>query len=737
MQKVSREYRNSMSSGLRERAYTMISFGLVNQEIQGSAKVDSGQLAYYSKPDDLFIKNSAKHNYATLEENFTRVDGSMLFLPRNEENCILTELVSYEIISKATFELIINLNVQPTDFKGFTIEFGENYPLDFDLITDSGQKIEVRNNNKTTWVTQDVFSAVTRLRILFYKMKNLHSRVRIYSILFGYGLIYYNDDVISSTLESHISPIAETIPQIDFTLQLKNYNRYFDVDNPDSAINFLETGQELNVYYGYQLPDSEKIEWIKGNKLWCSSWESNKNVATIRCQDVFRNLDVEFYKGKYFTEGVSFYDLAIEVLRDARVDKYSIDPRLKLIKTQNPIPRVSHKEALQLIANATRCILAQTRDGKIIIKSNFIPNLEVSCNGETSYSNINNIIDVNSIKEYSSMAYGYTTVDGEMYFPNMHMNGVLHTGYVSNMQSSINCRFIENPIIELRLEAAFTYYGLKIEFGNALPSEFIIRTYNNNNLVKKYVINKNISKTMTLVYDFDDFDVMKIEFVKTQNPYNRIIVNHIELGDITDFEITKRDVLSPIITLKQELIKEVKVPYYDYKVSNKSDNLIKQDVQVFNGKVETFYFKKPYSMYSHTLNGSGNKAVIVDSGAYYITIRYLTEGSFNLLIVGFPYEIVENFVTVSINNNGKTIKWANPLICNSQLALELANWLKEYYSSLIEYDYNIRGNPELDVNDVIYQTNDFTENMRVNLYHYVLDFKQSFSGKVKTRRLGG
>ena len=142
-------------------------------------------------------------------------------------------------------------------------------------------------------------------------------------------------------------------------------------------------------------------------------------------------------------------------------------------------------------------------------------------------------------------------------------------------------------------------------------------------------------------------------------------------------------------------------------------------------------------MYSHTLNGSGNKAVIVDSGAYYITIRYLTEGSFNLLIVGFPYEIVENFVTVSINNNGKTIKWANPLICNSQLALELANWLKEYYSSLIEYDYNIRGNPELDVNDVIYQTNDFTENMRVNLYHYVLDFKQSFSGKVKTRRLGG
>ena len=45
MQKVSKEYKASMKDSLRERAYIMISFGVVNQEAQAKAKVDSGEFA--------------------------------------------------------------------------------------------------------------------------------------------------------------------------------------------------------------------------------------------------------------------------------------------------------------------------------------------------------------------------------------------------------------------------------------------------------------------------------------------------------------------------------------------------------------------------------------------------------------------------------------------------------------------------------------------------------------------
>jgi hypothetical protein len=71
------------------------------------------------------------------------------------------------------------------------------------------------------------------------------------------------------------------------------------------------------------------------------------------------------------------------------------------------------------------------------------------------------------------------------------------------------------------------------------------------------------------------------------------------------------------------------------------------------------------------------------------------------------------------------------------MADDLAEWLADYYRSGIEYEYDTRGNPEIDANDVIYQENDFHKDMTVNLYRTRLDFNGSFSGSVTARRRGG
>lgn len=91
MQKVSKAYKESMKSSLRERAYIMISFGLVNQEAQAKATVDNGSYAYYSNKDNIFGEHIDDTVYATLEEEFTKVDGSMFFslgLPREGDTMI-------------------------------------------------------------------------------------------------------------------------------------------------------------------------------------------------------------------------------------------------------------------------------------------------------------------------------------------------------------------------------------------------------------------------------------------------------------------------------------------------------------------------------------------------------------------------------------------------------------------------------------------------------------------------
>ena len=103
MQKVSKAYKESMKSSLRERAYIMISFGLLNQEAQAKAKVEQGDFTYYSNSTNILSEKTDDTIYATLEENFTKVDGTMFFLPRqNASNAYLdTGIISDKLLTQA------------------------------------------------------------------------------------------------------------------------------------------------------------------------------------------------------------------------------------------------------------------------------------------------------------------------------------------------------------------------------------------------------------------------------------------------------------------------------------------------------------------------------------------------------------------------------------------------------------------------------------------------------------
>lgn len=740
MQKVSKAYKESMKSSLRERAYIMISFGLVNQEAQAKATVDNGSYAYYSNKDNIFGEHIDDTVYATLEEEFTKVDGSMFFLPRATEGGRYydTGIVSDKLISEARCEVIISLNTIATDFKGLTINFGENYPVDFDIVGSTGQTIEFRGNTKSKWSTEEVLENTTYIKLVFYKMKNPQSRLRIYSIMFGYGLVYYNDSVMSSALDSYVSPIGADVPQFDFSVTLKNYDHYFNVDNPNSAINYLETGQEMDIMYGYQTPGSDTIEWIQGNHLWCSEWESDDNTATIRCQDIFRNMDGEYVKGLYSAAGKSYYALAEEILKDAGISEYYIDPRLKKLYSNNPIPRVKYKEALQIIANACRCVLTQSRDGKVQIKSNFMPSASIATNGEETYSNAANVLTDTPKVEYATLAGNYTPTDGTMFFLPRNGKAALTTGYVSKEISGANGTFTKNPVVTITMEAIRAYYGLKLVFGTALPAAFTIRTYKGGEPVNEYPVEKDeINITSIILRDFDDFDVMKIEFTKTAEPYNRIVLNYFSLSDVVDFTMNRRDMTSSPKAIKQELIKEVIVPCYTYQENNREENLVYEDIDVVAGEVETYYIQDPSYGYKVKLDEVEGKATVVAWSNYFVTIKFNVTGSFKLEVHGYRYKIVEKYATVSLNACGKTVKWKNPLISNTAMANELAAWLADYYTAGIEYEYDTRGNPELDATDIVYQENEFHDGMRVNIYRHTVNFKQAFSGRVTARRIGG
>lgn len=114
----------------------------------------------------------------------------------------------------------------------------------------------------------------------------------------------------------------------------------------------------------------------------------------------------KYHKGTYHPDGISLYALAEDVLTDAGVDprEYFIDPYLKKVTVQNPIPIVKHTEALQMIANAGRCIMTQDRRKKITLRSSFLPDMNANSENQTAFSRVENILTDDPVDAYAMEA---------------------------------------------------------------------------------------------------------------------------------------------------------------------------------------------------------------------------------------------------------------------------------------------------------------------------------------------
>ena len=738
MQLVSGDYKEQIKKPLRNRGYIMVTFGLINQHAQSLAKVQTDATAIYSKSTSVFGEKQFNNEYARLDEDYIKVNGSQFFPPRKASNTKYdTGIVSDKNVKDAEFKIKISLGDTRMDLKGISIDFGSSIPKVFTIESNGGTKLDITDNTLSLYKTEQVFNNTNVINITIREMVKQNRRATLKSIVFGYGLVYHNDDVIDSTLTSYTSPIGADVPQIDFSIKLDNHSHYFNVDNPSSAINYLETGQPMDIAYGYEL-DNGSIEWVKGNHLYCSSWESDDFSATIKCQDIFRSMDEDFNKGKITGFNVSYYDLAVQVLEDAGITQYNIDPYLKSIFSKNPIPRVKHKEALQIIANATRSVLEQDRNGKIVIDAAFNPSLVMVAPTGSKYGDMSNISNSNIKPRFANLTKDYMTVDGSMVFPPREIlpDSKLDLAYYSVETSNDIGEFIgTKPVLEIKKNVSSNGFGLNLEFGDALPERFIVETFNDSIQLFRYEIDeREITQKTYLPIELGDFTKIKIMFLKTKIPFNRIVVNSISIGKVNDFSISKNDVVGSLKAIKQELVKNVIVPYVKYSkvkdistletVSNKTSTI---------GETETIYFSEPAYDYTVTFAGSNN-ILIVDSGAFFITIKYLTATKGDLEVKGKIYKKIERQLSIALNTSGKTITWANPMIDNYNDARRLGQWLGEYYSGNIEYEYKYRGNPELDTNDLISQENNFIDDMTVKVYRHTFNFNTSFSGKITARR---
>ena len=736
MQTVSREYKRSMKEKLRNRSYIRVTIGVINQEAQSSAYVPHPEnYTYYSNLKWPLDNYQVQELYATCDQDYTAVDGSMYFLPRAREDVVLNQgIVSEDLPGSIEIQFPIRY-----DIKGLTVEFGRAYPVDFRIESDN-KTVEIAGNATEHFVTEEIFEGATFLRFVPASMANGQSRFRIHQLTMGIGIYFDNRKILSATKKEHISPVMEELPALDFDMTIDNKDRAYDVENEESTVNFLETGQEVKVLYGQEL-DNGTVEWLPGATVYLREWSADDEEMSFSATDRFEDLDGTYYRGRYHPEGISLYDLAVDVLKDAGVDSrtYWLDNYLKDVSVCNPMPVVSHKEALQLIANAGRCILYQDRSGNIFMKSSFVPDMEAASDNEAYFSHAGAVLDKKAKQSYAMTARDYTDVQPTQYFLPRQETGkaYLNTGYISEAAASADGTFAVNPAVEISLEARYKCFGLTLEFGRNNPDTVIFHASLAGELREDYMVSGLTAMTV-ISHEFPEFDRLVLEFTKGC-PYNRVILNNIIFGDSTDYmleyghELTK----TPKGTQLPK-VRELHVVRTFYGQGVEVKELAKETVTVSAADNRyTIYFSAPSYDLSCTITEpqAGQTAVIVDSSNYYATVELTgVTGACEVLITGREYIVTQARVSRRLNPTGRLEQWENPLVSDVVHAADLADWVGDYMRADREYDLQYRGEPRIDANDIAFLENKYVPGLLLRVYDHTLKFNGALSGTIKARR---
>lgn len=743
MQTVSKEYKKSISQPLRNRGYIKVTIGVVNSDAQKSVSVEEGNLAYFANPTAPLDGIVPTRIYGTCEKNFSKVDGSMYFLPPEGSSSYYNNgIVTEELVGSIYFKFETQGSF---DIKGLVINFGDEYPTILEIENDTVKHRYA--NDKAEFTTEDVFDGTTFIIVRALRMRNEKTRLRIYNFTCGIANVFTNNEIISFNSKEYVSPITETVPSQDTTVVVDNQNLYYSPDNAESALAYMEIGQEIKVAFGYDVDGKGKIEWLPETTTYLKTWSATDVQAKFTGTDRFDYLTDKYYEGHFYKDGITLYDLAIDVLTDAGITdtrEYFLDNYLNKVKVYNPLPICTHAEALQIIANAGRCALSTDRQKRIHIQSSFVPDMNIRANNQTDYSNVKNVLNTNPKEGYAVMSNDFSIVDGSLLFI-PECDYLENVGYVSESIADADGIFNQNPIITVGLESIFEAYGLTITFRNVAPQEFVIRTYNDGVLVEKRTFTDPDVNFITNDV-FLLFNSMEIEFTKGY-PNSRIFIDNILVDNVTDYTLRQKiDLTQNYTATRKDKIKSINVERTIYSEAvGESVELKNEEIDVDVGETEyTVYFTKPSYEYSvEALEEIENEWVasdvsveVVKSNNYYIVLKFTATESKTIkyVIKGKEYVTDYQWYIQKHNDNGIVREWRNPLISSVSLARDLEEWLATYFLGDVEYNIPWRGDPRTDANDLYYLETKSAGTQLIRGYENTINFNGVWSSTIKARR---
>lgn len=746
MRNVSEAYKKTMKQLIRPMTLFRGELEITDVKLKNEATVTSTAKADFSTND--VLADIHEYDYIALEPNFMRVGSNQQIIKPETDNYLSNGYVSSEMSnSNGAFTTypVITMTFPKRELLGLSYQFVCDYPSVISVKTylDNAVVQEYTSYPDSLNYTDPTKLEVCDKIVLTFKAMNaVNRRLRVARIIFGLVHKFDNSTLMKSEHISFVDPVSSSLSYKKLKIQLINFNKEFNPDNPTGIWRYFENNQPINIYYGVTVnEETGEVEWVQGDRLLLSNAPTtDSNSVTFEANDLITTLTEKYYKGMYAPNGKTLYELAETILQAANISEYALDNTLKTFKTKSPIPNLSYREILQLIANAGHCVFYCDSTGKITIESQLEPIVDVSDNSSLWYSEFKDAYNGTENYDYIRLEQDEFKLSEDNRFIivpsyDKDYSGYKKIGYISQEMCSDIRTFETNPELTIQYSLPVTSYGFTIDFNKddaAFPSDFIITFKNNNEIVYQKNVFDNNSAEYILEESIESFNIVTIEIIKMNMPYHRAEIRAINKGRVNDFYLDfSMSYDKPTVKLIDQ-VSDVNVIAYDYIVDSNIEEIATSEVDC-NGVQQTAQL---------TYGAATNVTVSVENGTLvksemYAETGFITvngSGKVNISVKGNSLITKERIATTKVYENGEPVKIDNPLISEISNAQSIANWIANYMKFRNSYETSIRQDFRLEANDAIYMKSDFEDMIASRVSKVTINLPGQ-QGSVTVRRL--
>ena len=337
MESVSASFKKAIKSDTREiKGYVEVIYKNINMDDYTMAIAPTK--IRFSLDNEIVDSNKKTKNYASLEENYTLLDGSFI-LPNYNLKGDNAGYISEDIFQNiATTILKISNENNPILSPGITIYFKNNIAQKFNItITKSDNTIlEINEIDNQKEIYQYIFEediSIKSLQLDIIQMEYSNRRIRISEIDLGISQIYEGQDLVSFNIDEEIDLLLTSTPINDCKINLNNYDNSFDPINPIGLVKYLTDECIIKPFVGC-LTEDNGVEYLCVGNYYLKDWSADiDGNATLNGQNILGK--ITDYEVPYSSNMVS-QNLSIVNLANLLKEQYGLTLYGSVVQSANP-----------------------------------------------------------------------------------------------------------------------------------------------------------------------------------------------------------------------------------------------------------------------------------------------------------------------------------------------------------------------------------------------------------------